>query len=89
MRSPQHAASLHCELIDTCPRRGVLIERDATDADHIDGYVERCESYDARTGRLTEWLTVAECEHLELIGEDDAERLRDEAKRAARKRVAA
>jgi hypothetical protein len=89
MRSPQHAASLHCELIDTCPRRGVLIERDATDADHIDGYVERCESYDPRTGRMQEWLCIAEAEHLELIGEDDAERLRDEAKRPSRTSEAA
>ena len=88
MRNPDHARSLHCEVIDDGPR-GVLIERDCTDGDFIDGYVERCEAIDWEANRLQEWLSIGEAEHLELIGEDDAERLRDKAARAARNSEAA
>lgn len=89
MKNPAHAASLNCSVIDDCPRKGILIERDATDADHIDGGVYGAVEFDPATNRLQEWICIAEAEHLELIAPDDAARLRTQAEAVKAKKVAA
>lgn len=75
-------------LIDYCPRKGVLIARLATDADHDHG-LDTFEEYDRERGEVHEYISIAEAEYLGVLAADDAARLREGAASASRESEAA